>query len=108
LHVRELAIENILRKKTINMKKSQKALEEFKEFAERRLMNHEVELATTNQSLKGAENDLRRADHSHQQILEMELLDKIDELLTHETAYLGPFLSDVKDYYIKKLKHKVH
>jgi hypothetical protein len=89
------------------MKKAQKALEEFKEFAERRLINHEEELATTYQNVKVDENDLRHADHSHQQILEMELVDKIDELLTHETAHLGPFLSDVKDYYIKKLKHKV-
>lgn len=89
------------------MKNSQKALEAFKEFAEKKLVNHRGELATINQNRKVGENDVRHAYLSHQQILEMELLDKMDELLTNETAHLGPFFRDVKDYYINKLKHKI-
>lgn len=88
------------------MKNSQNALKEFKEFAEGKLVNHREELETTYQNRKVDENDLRHAYLSHQQILEMELLDKIDELLTKETAYLGPSLSNIKDDYVNKLKHK--
>ncbi len=88
------------------MKNSQKALDEFKEFAEQKLVNHREELETTYQNRKVDKNDLRHAYLSHQQILEMELLDKIDELLTNETAYLGPSLSDIKDDYVNKLKHE--
>ena len=88
------------------MKNSQNALDEFKEFAEEKLVNHREELETTYQNRKVDENDLRYAYLSHQQILEMELLDKMDELLTKETAYLGPSLSDIKDDYVNKLKHK--
>lgn len=88
------------------MKNSQKALDEFKEFAKEKFVNHRQELETTYQNRNVEANDLRHAYLSHQQILEMELLDKIDELLTSETAYLGPFLKDIKDDYVKKLKHK--
>ena len=88
------------------MKNSQNALKEFKEFAEGKLVNHREELETTYQNRKVDENDLRHAYLSHQQILEMDLLDKIDELLTKETAYLGPSLSNIKDDYVNKLKHK--
>ena len=86
------------------MKNSQRALDEFKEFAEEKLVNHREELETTYQNRKIDENDLRHAYLSHQQILEMELLDKIDELLTNETAYLGPSLSDIKDDYVNRLR----
>jgi hypothetical protein len=89
------------------MKNSQNALEEFKEFAEEKLVNHREELETTYQNQKVNAGDLRHAYLGHQQILEMELLDKIDELLTKETAYLGPSLSDIKDDYVNKLKHKI-
>ena len=88
------------------MKNSQKALEEFKEFAEEKFVNHREELETTYLNRKVDANDLRHAYLSHQQILEMELLDKIDELLTNETAYLGPSLSNIKDDYVNKLKYK--
>lgn len=88
------------------MENSQNALKEFKEFAEEKLVNHREELETTYQNQKVNPSDLRHAYLGHQQILEMELLDKIDELLTKETAYLGPSLSDIKNDYVNKLKHK--
>jgi hypothetical protein len=94
--------------KIIAMSNSQKkALEEFKEFAEEKFISHREELDITYQNQKVDANDLRHAYLGHQQILEMELLDKIDELLTKETAYLGPSLSDIKNDYVNKLEYKI-
>lgn len=86
------------------MKNYQKEVEEFKKFAEEKLMNHKEELEITYQNRKVDANDLRHAYVSHQQILEMELLDKIDQLLTKDTAHLGPSLTDIKDDYVNKFK----
>jgi hypothetical protein len=36
------------------------------------------------------------------------LLDKMDELLTKETAYLGPSLSHIKDVYIERLRRQIN
>ena len=88
----------------IVMNQPQKELKEFTKFAEEKFINHKEELETTYQNRNVPSRDLQQAYLNHQQILEMELLDKIDELLTKETAYLGPLLSDIKDDYVNKLK----
>jgi hypothetical protein len=81
-------------------------LKEFMEFAQDKFMNHKEELEICYQCRRIASNDLRHAYLSHQQILEMELLDKIDELLTIENVFLKPMLYSIKDKYIEKLKQE--
>jgi len=86
------------------MDNHQKQLREFEEFAKSKFVNHNEELRTTYQNLRVHPNDLKQAYQAHQQILEMELQDKIDELLTKENAFLGPVLNDIKDDYVNQLK----
>lgn len=88
------------------MNDPQKQLQEFAEFAKSKFINHCEELQTTYQNRKVHPHDLQQAYLNHQQILEMELQDKIDELLTKENAYLGPSLNNIKDDYIDKLKQR--
>jgi hypothetical protein len=90
--------------KSMIMNNPQKQLQQFAEFAKSKFVNHREELQTTYQNREVHPNDLLHAYLNHQQILEMELQDKIDELLTKENAHLGPSLNNIKDDYIHKLK----
>ena len=81
----------------------EKELKEFAAFAERKFTYHQEELEETYLNRKLHARDLRKAYLAHRQILEMELLDKMDELLTKDTAYLGPSLGRIKDAYIDRL-----
>jgi hypothetical protein len=83
-----------------------KQLQSFAEFAKRKFINHSEELETIYQNEKVQPDDLWQAYQNHQQLLAMELHDKIDELLTIENAYLGPLFNVIKDDYIEKLRDK--
>jgi len=86
------------------MDNHQKHLREFEEFAKSKFIDHSEELRATYQNVRVHPHDLQLAYLAHQQILEIELQDKIDELLTRGNVFLGRSLTDIKDDYINKLK----
>jgi AAA+ ATPase superfamily predicted ATPase len=86
------------------MDSHQKHLREFEEFAKSRFVDHSEELRTTYQNARVHPHDLRLAYLAHQQILEIELQDKIDELLKGENVSLRTMLNGIKDRYLEKLK----
>jgi hypothetical protein len=83
-----------------------KQLRDFVEFAERKFVNYSDEVETIYQNEKVEPDEVLHAYQKHQQILEMELHDRIDEVLTTENAYLGPLFNDIKDNYIQKIRDK--
>lgn len=89
-----------------NKAQNRELLQDFAEFAKRNLLHYSDEVETIYQNEKVQQDDFRHACQKHQQILEMELHDKIDEMLTIENAYLGPLFNAIKDDYIQKLRRK--
>jgi hypothetical protein len=78
----------------------QRQLQEFEEFAENKFIDHSVEAFQQRVPM----HDSQQTYPSSQQILEMELHDKIDEMLTTDNAHLGPSLNRIKDDYVSKIR----
>lgn len=87
------------------MSNTARQIEIFREFAEKELKNHNVELETHYQGRELASNDLKQQAYTgHKKIFEKQLADKIEELLTEDNQFLRPALNELKERFVEKLK----
>ncbi len=87
------------------MSNTAQQIEIFRDFAEKKLNDHTLELETHYQNRELASNDLKQqAYKEHRQLFEKELADKMEELLTNDNQFLRPALTELKERFIEKLK----
>lgn len=87
------------------MSNTAQQIEIFREFAKKELRNHAFELETHYQNRELASNDLKeQAYKEHRQLLEKQLADKIEGLLTENNQFLRPALIELKERFVAKLK----
>ena len=89
------------------MENKNQAVPQFEQFAEERLKNHLAELATSYENEKLDKEVLQQAYQAHREILNKELVEKIQSLLSSEShSGLKEDLEHIKDTYLSKLQLK--
>ena len=80
-------------------------IEVFRDFAKNELKNHKCELETRSQNRELASDDLMQEAYSkHRQVLENELSEKMEELISEDNRFLRPALEEIREKYVGKLK----
>ena len=89
------------------MENKNQAVQQFEQFAKERLSNHLAELNTRYENKKPDKEVLQQAFKEHREILNKELDEKIQTLLSSESnSGMKEDLGNIKDIYISKLQLK--
>ncbi len=87
------------------MSNTAQQIETFRDYAEKQLKEHALEVETHYQNRELASNDLKhQAYKEHRQLFEKELANKMEELLIPNQQFLRPALTELKERFIEKLK----